>query len=356
MNKSDNTSNSLNNDKSDKIRKHRRAFFLKIALIILIISSAIGVSFLFFVSDTAISEIVANKFAESTGFKLNIEKLYLKPLKGKIILKNTTASTSTGKSIAFFNNVTLQLGLSDLYDLYINNTLQAESLELSGIKLSDIPYSQLINTIDPDNVTADYNLKIASFLSKMHIDFSTIYLKKQTENTFKYHIHCKFAGKYSGGGEISGILTKDMKLTASLPKFNFNLTEKGIKTTYSGTLKYQDAKCSFEGSLSTNKSPLAIIDATPLTTYTGSGIWSFNNNTITVDQATITNSDGLLLNAKGSILNPTDPEQYLVSANISDSKIQLHDLSIKDNTLNIGVPDDFRFTGDIVFSPKKLDI
>ena len=363
MKKSENTGDNFNYVKAAPSPRNRKRVFLKIVLIIFILFGGIIAGVFSLSSNTAISRIIEEQFTKNTGLNLKIDGLDLDFFKGQLILKNSVATTPTGKNVASFNDISLKLNLSDLYDLYLNNNIQAESLEISGIRLSDIPYLQLINEIAPQSITEDYNLSIATFLNKMHFNIDYVYLKKQDKNTFEYRIKGVFDGKYSGGGEISGIISNfstanisEIEITAKLPDFKFNIVENGLESTYNGILKYSNSHCDFKGILTTNKSPLAILAATSGTTYKGSGVWDLKDNILVVDQATITNTDGMLLQTNGTIVNPTDNKQYEISANITESQIQLKDIQLKDKKLNLSIPDNFSFTGKTYIARDKLDI
>ena len=361
MNNSNYQKNNNDNNTSKKLKKKFSLLKFTTILLVLVIICAISLPLVF--SKEQIIKIIQEKYTEETGLKLNIASLDLQLLNENIILHNVSSTTSSGESVGSIEKTSLKMSASDIYNLYMHNTIHIDSLELTRVKFSDIPYLQIIKEISPNNWDEEYNLEIARILDNAKIDIEYLYLKQQSSNKINFKVKGIFDGKYSGSGEIKGVLAnfkhgdiEKIQIKSSTSNFMFKINPQKLNCKYSGTLDYKNFNCNFNGVLTTNKSPLKILKAKPDTTYRGLGSWDIKNNSIIITDSTITNEDGLIIKANGSIINPTKPDKVIISANIINSTAQITTSYFDKIKSRLELKNGFNFIGKVYISPNKLDV
>ncbi len=353
-----------NNNNSNYHKKiEKNLSLLKIAVILLCIMIICAISLPLFFSKEQIIEIIQAKYTEETGLKLDIASIDLQILNENIILHDVSSKTSSGETVGSIEKASLKMSAYDIYNLYMHNIINIDYLELTRIKFSDIPYLQIVKTISPKKWDEEYNLEIARILDNSKVDVEYVYLKQLSSDKIDFKVKGIFDGKYSGSGEINGSLSnfkygdiRKIKINSHTSNFIFNINSKNQKSSYSGTFDYTNLNCDFNGVLITNKSPLKILNAKPETTYRGLGSWDIKNNSIKITDATISNKDGLMIKANGSIVNPTNQDKVIISANIIDSVAQLQSVYFEKINSSFKLNNGFKFKGKIIIAPDKLDI
>ncbi len=342
--------------------KNLRKKLAKFSVILLfIIIAAISTLYLIF-SEERVKDIIENGYTQYTGLELNIDHIDLELLKGRLILHNVTSTTPKGKKIADLSRVSLQLSLNDIYNLYRFNSIHIQHLELSELKLTDIPYKKIIEEIAPEKLNTDITQRIAKFFDKTNFNVSYAYLEQKDQNSIRYQaIGSLEDDNFSGKGKISGLISnltsfslKDLTVTAKTSDFkmNFNNSE----NTFSGNLTYNNFNCDFDGTMVSSKSPLKILNAVPETTYIGSGTWDLIKSRITVRQAEISNNSGLMVKASGYIDNPTKSDDYNIHADVEKSRMQFNKTPFYNNSLALSIPDDFTYTGKVNITDNHFKI
>ena len=352
-----------NNDNNTPKKMKTKFSLLKVLAIILVLVIICALSLPILFSKEQIIKIIQEKYTEETGLKLNIASLDLQLLNENIILHNVSSTTSSGETVGSIEKTSLKMTVSDIYNLYMHNTIHIDSLELTRVKLSDIPYLQIIKEISPKKWDEEYNLEIARILDNAKIDIEHLYLKQQSSNKINFKVKGIFDGKYSGGGEIKGVLAnfkhgdiEKIQIKSNTSNFMFKINAQKLNCKYSGTLDYRNYNCNFNGVLTTNKSPLKVLNAKPDTTYRGLGSWDIKNNSIIISDSTITNEDGLIIKANGSIINPTKPDKVRISANIIDSTAQLPTSYFDRIKSSLEFKNGFKFNGKVYIAPNRLDV
>ncbi len=334
---------------------------LSVVCLILLLGAAVTLPLVF--SETQIIKIVENGYRDTTGLDLTIEDIDLKLLSGSIVMHNIRSTNTEGTEVISIQYAELNLSLSDLYDLYFTGNLKLRSFAVKQVRLTYLPYIQIINKILPHELTSDYNLAIAKVLDKSIVNIDYLQLEQESPTTIAFNFKGNITGEISGGGDISGKIFDLNKLDfskvsvkANTARFEIQIKDTPLHNIFSGTAAYAEAKCELEGILLTQQSPLAIFHATPETKHVGKCTWDFAQDVITVPNVIITNSEGMFIKASGSITHPTEYQKIGIHADIYESLAPVPPLPLATTGLKLSLSPGFNFTGHIDIVPQQLDI